>query len=358
MPSMLSFGLVIVSVVSHNLCVVDALQLQPTPSSSSLADSSSTVSRRDLFHQATVAAASAGALLISPQLALGKNASQQQAPIAILGANGRTGTLCVTACLSRGIPVRALTRSGAWNPPLLGSNSNEDESSLLSNNPLLTVSACDVKDPQALANGLRGCQAVVYAASASKQGGNAKAIDNDAVVAAGNVCLAENIGRYVVISSTATTRPNSLGYKFTNVFGGIMEQKRLGEEGVQLAYQKADTAAGSGPSYSILRPGGLEEPKKNEILGPKSLEISQGDVLAGIVSRADLAELTIEIAASNAPNLRNTALEVFYADSTQPCGREFKSFMTNGVVPRLRGYDTYVALLEGVQPAVDYYVPS
>ena len=130
------------------------------------------------------------------------------------------------------------------------------------------MAACDVKDPQALTENLRGCRGVIYAASASKQGGNAVAIDNQGVVAAGNVCLQENIERYVVISSTATTRPESLGYKFTNVFGGIMEQKRLGEEGVQLAYGNK-IGEKSGPSYTIVRPGGLEEPKKNEILGPK-----------------------------------------------------------------------------------------
>ena len=87
----------------------------------------------------------------------------------------------------------------------------------------------------------------------------------------------------------------------------------------------------------------------------KALEISQGDVLAGIVSRADLAEVAVELAVSNSANLRNTALELYYTDSTQPCERQFKSMMTSGVVPRLNGYDTYADLLAGVKPGVDYY---
>ena len=91
----------------------------------------------------------------------------------------------------------------------------------------------------------------------------------------------------------------------------------------------------------------------------KSLEISQGDVLAGIVSRADLAEVAVELAASNAENLRNTALELYYTDSAQPCERQFKSMMTSGVVPRLSGYGTYDELLAGVKSGVDYYrVPT
>ena len=318
---------------------VEALNVESTGSS---------VSRRDLFFDVAAVASGVGGLLLPSQAAFGDSDASQ--PIAILGASGRTGALCITACLRRGLPCRALTRSGSWAPPV----GNEDEISSILNNNLLTVAACDVKDPKALANSLKGCRGVVYAASASKQGGNAKEIDNDGVVTAGNVCLAQNIARYIVISSTAVTRPHSMGYKFTNIFGGIMEQKRFGEEGIQFAYKSARGTS----SYSILRPGGLEEPKKNEILGPKSLEISQGDALAGIVSRSDLAEVAVELAVSNAENLRNTALELYYADSTQPCERQFKPMMTNGVVPRLNGFSTYAGLLEGVQPDIDYYVPS
>jgi len=308
--------------------------------------------RRDVFIH--TAAAATG--LVVPSLLLeqpqqlafaGEDASQ---PIAILGASGRTGALCVTACLSRGVPVRALTRSGSWEPPLLvGDNNNED----VINNKLLSVTACDVKDPKALTQGLQGCRGVIYAASASKKGGNAKEIDNEGVVQAGSVCLAEKIPRYVVISSTATTRPNSLGFKFTNVFGGIMDQKRLGEQGVQAAYNNNNK---SSSSYTILRPGGLEEPKKNEVLGPSALEISQGDALAGIVSRADLAEVAVELALSTAPNLQNTAVELYYTDSAQPCERQFKSEMSNGKVPRLHG-STYEELFRDIQPDIDYYVP-
>ena len=240
---------------------VGALHLRSTESSK--ASSKERISRREIFSQAAaVTGLGVGGLLVPPHVAHAGGESGASKPIAILGASGRTGALCVTACLSRGLPVLALTRSGSWNPP----GDDEASSSSILNNKLLTVAACDVKDTQALTNSLKGCQGVVYAASASKQGGNAVAIDNEGVVAAGNICLAENIARYVVISSTATTRPKSLGYIFTNVFGGIMEQKRLGEEGVQAVYEKT---ADGGPSYSIVRPGGLEEPKKNEILGPK-----------------------------------------------------------------------------------------
>jgi uncharacterized protein YbjT (DUF2867 family) len=220
---------------------------------------------------------------------------------------------------------------------------------------LLTVAACDVKNPRELQEAIAGCRAVIYAASASKKGGNAHDIDNLGVVAAAEACLQAKVGRYVVLSSTATTRPKSLGYQFTNIsVGGIMEEKRKGEQGAQTVYQKNTGDSSISYSYTIVRPGGLEEPKKNIVLGPTALEISQGDTLAGIISRADLAQATVALALSRSQNVQNTAVELYYTESAQPCERRFKALLTNGVAPRLHGA-TYEELFAGIQPNIDYY---
>jgi hypothetical protein len=292
-----------------------------------------------------------------PDLALAADGS----PIAVLGASGRTGALCVASCLRRGIPVRALTRSGVWPPPGMdlspsGVVTTMDTSR---NNQLLTVSSCNVKDEASLAAGIAGCRGVIYAASASKKGGSARDIDNLAVVATGTACLQANIGRYVVISSTAVTRPSSLGFKFTDMMaGGIMGEKRLGELGVIDAYKnnRGSSSSSSSCSFTIVRPGGLEEPKLNKILGPSALEVSQGDVLAGIVSRADLAEVAVELAlATSNQNCRNTALELYYTEGAFPCDSPFKKYLDpqNGVVERLHG-GTYEELFRGIRPDYDY----
>jgi NAD(P)H-binding len=316
------------------------------------ADHEARLSRRDWL--STAAASVTAASIFLPLQVQVADAESLLQPIAVLGANGRTGAHCVAACLSRGLPVLALTRSGSWSPPaqLLASLDNKADK-------LLSVAACDIKDATELATRLNGCRGVIYAASASKSGGNAAEIDYMGVVEAGKVCLAEKIPRYVVISSTATTRPKSLGYVFTNVMGGIMDQKRLGEQGVQASYQQATSSSTSrdAPSFTIIRPGGLEEAKINEVLGPKALEITQGDVLAGVVSRADLAEVAVELVISAAPNLRNTALELYYTESTVPVAQTFKSMMSSGVVPRLHG-DAYSQLFQGIQPGIDFYAPS
>ena len=321
------------------------LRIDPVVSLSS-ASGSGDVSRREAFSIAGGAVGfgiGSGSGLYSPSIVNAAGSSSASGPVAILGASGRTGALCVTACLKRSIPVRALTRTGTWQDPTDSANTSK--------NSLLSVQACDVKDPLAIEQSVEGCRAVIYAASASKKGGNAQLIDNQAVVAAGNACLKANVPRYVVLSSTATTRPKSAGYVFTNVFvgGNIMGEKRLGEEGVISAYSSATSSASS---YTILRPGGLEEPKENTIQGPSSLEVSQGDTLTGIISRADLGEFTVELALSNAPNVKNTALEVYYRDSAQPCEKRFKGLLESGGV-RLHG-DTYAGLLQGIEAGVDF----
>ena len=278
-------------------------------------------------------------------------ASDSSAPIAVLGASGKTGALCVSSLLRRGLPVLALTRSGSWPPPKIDLNAVGFDGDATSSNPLLTIQACDVKNTEALTASLSGCRAAIYAASASKKGGNSKEIDGDGVIAAGNICLQQNVGRYVVISSGSTTRPNSLGFKFTELaVAGIMTQKRRGEVGVRDAYSNQSA------SYTILRPGGLDEPKQNIIQGPSALEITQGDVLAGFVSRADVAEVAVELALSSSPNVKNTAIELYYGNKVVPVDKGFKKYLQDGV-DRLHG-DTYDSLFQGVKPNYDYLIDA
>lgn len=291
-------------------------------------------------------------LILSPQQASwAANNNDASAPIAILGASGRTGALCVASCLRRGLNVKALTRSGTWPPNKIDLSAVGFDGDATSSNPLLTIDACDVKDADALAASISGCRAVIYAASASKKGGNSKEIDGDGVIAAGDACLKEKVGRYVVISSGSTTRPNSLGFKFTEMaVAGIMTQKRIGEVGVRDAYSSNQF---SSSSYTVLRPGGLDEPKQNIIQGPSALEITQGDVLSGFVSRADVAEVAVELALSSLPNVKNTAIELYYQNKVVPVDRGFKKYLQDGDVERLHA-NSYEELFQGVKANYDY----
>ena len=331
---------------------------------SASSSSSQSPTRRDVLQRTAGLVVIGGSLgFVAPALANDDSSSSlSQKPIAILGASGRTGALCVATCLAQGLPVRACTRSGTWTAPTLPIPGLDVDSSTLTtttnnNSPLLDVQACNVQDPNAVAKSIQGCRAVIYAASASKQGGDAAAIDDVAAVEAARACLEAKVPRYVLISSTATTRPNSLGYKFTNVFSaGIMDAKRRGEIGVAQVYQQEKNNKDK-CSFTTIRPGGLEEPKRNAVLGPSTLEVSQGDVLAGVISRADLAVFSVALATSISTNLYNTALEHYYEESVTPCEGKFAKLLQTNASPRYHG-STYADILQQVQPNVDYYIPG
>mmetsp|Transcript_56449 Transcript_56449/g.136998 ORF Transcript_56449/g.136998 Transcript_56449/m.136998 type:complete len:435 (-) Transcript_56449:166-1470(-) len=333
--------------------------------------STENLNRRDFgstFLKASASALATTSFLPSDNSRLFQTASSwaidddKRKPVAIIGGNGRSGALCVMACLNRGIPVRALTRSGTWSSPSSGDENDGPLSS--SQSSLLSIQQCDVRDADALRSGILGCQAVIYAASASKKGGKAKEVDNEAVIATANSCIDCNVQRYVVISSTASSRPKSLGYKFTNVYQNIMAEKRIGELGVVESYQSVGGTPSSSPSYTIIRPGGLEEPKLNAVLGPSKIELSQGDVLAGILSRADLAEVAVETAISQSSHVKNTSFEVYYTESTQPCEGRFKTYLKDNdssdaaeTISRIHG-ETYSQLLDQLKKDGTYFVPS
>ena len=259
--------------------------------------------------------------------------------------------------------MRALTRTGEWTSPPTPegavSTYNGDTSGLL------TIQKFDVtsnNNNEVWEDSLKGCSAVIYAASASKKGGKAVDVDNKGVCRVAEAAVASSVSRYIVISSTSTTRPKSLGFVFTNlsIGGNIMGEKRNGEVGTMAIYQNQSQSQ-SQSSYTILRPGGLEEPKRNKVLGPQAVEISQGDVFAGIISRADVAEITVELALSDAPNVKNTAVELYYTNSVVEVEGKYKPLLEvakiegspEGKQLRLHG-STYSELFQGIRPGIDF----
>lgn len=198
-------------------------------------------------------------------------------PICVIGANGRTGTECVQACLSRSLPVRATSRGGVYRGDI-GSNS------------LLSQMSCDVIDASSVATAVKGTRAVIFAASASKEGGTPSQVDNIGLVNVAKACLEAKVPQLVIVSSGAVTQPNSPVYKFLNLFGNIMAEKIKGEDTVRALYKDNNTNDGI-CTYTIVRPGGLTE---EEGKGVSFLELNQGDTKSGRIARADVAALCVE----------------------------------------------------------------
>ena len=234
-------------------------------------------------------------------------------PITIIGSNGKTGSECVGACLSRNIPVCATSRSGIYS----GTYSSATTTSA---STLLSTLPCDVTIPSTIKSAIDGSRAVIFAASASKKGGTASAVDNIGLVNVAKACIDAKIPNLIIVSSGGVSKPDSPVYKFLNLFGKIMEEKIKGEDSVRALYKDIDRAgAGSSSSsctYTVVRPGGLTE---EDAKGVSALELNQGDTKSGRIARADVAALCIE--ATFFPQLAGgTTFECYDADTAKTLG--------------------------------------
>ncbi|KAL3945799.1 MAG: hypothetical protein SGBAC_000071 [Bacillariaceae sp.] len=193
-------------------------------------------------------------------------------PFCVIGANGKTGTKCVQELVEKGIPVRATSRSGAYNGE--------------TDNPLLSPTICDVTKVDTIQSSIEGARAVIFAASASKKGGTPAQVDNGGLINVAKACIEAKIPHLVVVSSGSVTKPESPVFKFLNLFGKIMEEKIKGEDAVRRLYTGIE-----GATYTIIRPGGLtEDPAR----GVSAVQLNQGDTKSGRISRFDVAAICIE----------------------------------------------------------------
>jgi hypothetical protein len=316
-------------------------------------DSSSNAgtTRRD-FVQAGAPLVSVGWLLSQGTDALAASSdasSSSNLPFCVIGANGRTGTKCVSQLLQANLPVRATSRSGIYDDMPTDSSTST---------PMLQSMVCDVTQPATVDEVVRGSRAVLFAASASKQGGTPAQVDKEGLVAVAKACIANQVPHLVVVSSGGVSQPNSSIYKFLNLFGGIMEQKIEGEEVVRNLYaQQEDTVDGKVrlPTFTIIRPGGLtEEPG----LGPAALELCQGDVKSGRISRNDVASLCIQ--STYYPQWTGgTTFECYNADTGKEVGQVGFSNLTKQkndpatslATGRERRGDTWERLFTGLEKA-------
>jgi uncharacterized protein YbjT (DUF2867 family) len=277
-------------------------------------------SRRDFLDTsvtsslASILAATGGwsSLASSANAVTGSNAA---GPICVIGANGKTGTMCVQACLERSIPVIATSRTGIFLNNIVESGSTV----VATDSPLFSQAVCDVTQPATIAAAIPKVRAVIFAASASKQGGTAAAVDNEGLVNVAKACIAAQVPHLVIVSSGGVSKPDSLVYKFLNIFGAIMEQKIRGEDTVRALYSEKNrdvisNSSGQFLTYTIVRPGGLTEEAP---LGVTGLELNQGDVVSGRISRADVAALCVE-SVKYAALTGGTTFECYGANTGKP----------------------------------------
>jgi len=282
---------------------------------------------------AGLSAAAAAALSLGLLSGAAAAVAAAAGPIVVLGAGGRTGRQCVRAVLDRGQLVVATSRTGELD---------------LAASPQCKIVAADVTRPETLRGALAGARGVIFAASQSKGGGSANAVDNEGLVNTAKACIEAGVKRLVIVSSGAVSRPDSSVYQFLNLFGNIMAEKIAGEDRVRAMYAALPN---NDLGYTIVRPGGLSDA---EARGVGALELGQGDKFSGRISRADVADLSIASIDSDAA--RNATFECFYADTAKPLeavglSNMMKQTVQEGSSGGLRG-SSWSELLAGLRPDV------
>jgi hypothetical protein len=115
---------------------------------------------------------------------------------------------------------------------------------------------------------------------------------------------------------TYSSHTPSLGFKITNLFGGIMGYKLQGENALRGAYAGG---GGAKSSYVIIRPGGLLD---NSPIGVGGIELNQGDTISGEVNRADVAQCAVAAALSSTIP-KNVVFEVYEGARGSPLQGDF-----------------------------------
>lgn len=289
------------------------------------------VDRRDFVLSAVGRVMTAAALATwSPSAALAASSNLGDSPdhpVAVIGAGGRTGMEVVQALAKQGIYSVTFTRTG--NDPFRLVKLPPNLKPFVEHYEIPV--ALPSKDALQTAMSASHASALIYCASASKQGGTASQVDDLGVGVAAEVAQARK-ARLVVLSALAVDRPDSKSFQITNTIGGnfngIMDAKRQGEDKVRQIMKK---------NYVILRPGFLLSGKGSG--SAQDLELNQGDTIGGGLSRDELAQLAV--AALQIPNLDGITVEAYRKKTatklqpafTIPSGRELSS-------------DTYVGLFE------------
>ena len=238
--------------------------------------------RRQLFQSTVYTAAAASASLFFPTFASAEEVSfgtDASSPIAIIGAGGKVGSMCLKVLNSKQLYTKALTRSGRQILP--------DSSSFV------TYGSGDVTNYEAIKSALQGCSSAIFAASASgkAKGGDPAHVDYLGLYNTAKACLELGVTKLVVVSAGSVTRPDFVGFKATNFFvkyvygDKIMDYKIAGESVMRDLYAQQDKCA-----YCVVRPGGLADGPAE---GPSNIHVSQGDVYSAEINREDVAEMTV-----------------------------------------------------------------
>lgn len=238
----------------------------------------------DNFARGILCSIAASGIIVHPSIAATSDKiGSFEHPVAIIGGGGRTGMAVAEYLTGESGQMYAVTMTRSGKDPfriIKLPSTNKDR--LRHYDDIVDVT---VKDSLHTAFQEIKPSVVVYAASASKQGGNSFDVDDRGVKNVAIEC--KNIGaKLILISALALDRPESKSFQITNTLGGyldkIMEAKLNGEENARSIM---------GSEYIIIRPGVLLSGKSKN--GANDIELNQGDTIGGGLSRDELSGIVV-----------------------------------------------------------------
>ena len=262
-----------------------------TPTEADLSPPPLPPSRRQTLVSALAASALASASPLASAPAL---AAESARTVLVVGATGATGRLVVEELRQRGdadAAVVAAVRSEAKAKKL---GVDEGDVKLLP--------GFDVTMPaDELATAMKSVGATIVVICTGFVPGNpfkmaaaARAVDNEGVVHLVDAAVRSGTVRRVVLISSILTdgramgAEDSPGFKITNAFGGVLDEKLVGERAL----------VDSGLEYCIVRPAGLRgEPPKTALVATPRNVMASGEVSRELVARV-MAEAAFAPAAA------------------------------------------------------------
>ncbi|NTU98246.1 MAG: SDR family oxidoreductase [Chlorobiaceae bacterium] len=190
--------------------------------------------------------------------------------VLVAGATGRTGRWVVRRLQAHGIDYRLFVRTGSKAIEYFGPECTD------------RLVSGSIENQAELETATSGCSAVISAIGAYVTDPDApppSTIDRDGMSTFAKIARSNGVRRFIQVTSLAVTRPEHP----MNNYGEVLSMKLQGENAIRSIYSR------TGYSYTILRPGGLQdgEPFRHD------LRFGTGDILTGVIDRSDLAEAAV-----------------------------------------------------------------
>lgn len=233
--------------------------------------------------------------------------------VVVAGATGQTGRRIVERLATKGgLNVIAGVRDVGKAKEALETSSVTVRGAMVQSVPSVDTSAValsqldiEKQDVSTIAAKLKGADALVIAVgfvpgNPFKMGEAAHAVDNVGTIKLIDAAKEANIPKVVLITSILTDagawgQRDSPGFKVTNAFGGVLDEKLVAEK-----YLRA-----SGLDYTIVRPGGLtaKPPLGNLVIS------GENTLNSGEVSRDTVADVCVAAVFDSAS--KNKVVEIF-----------------------------------------------